>query len=74
MSSIKVEFKIGDFVYLITDLHQDRRIVTGIQITGAGTMYQLSLGSTVSWHQGIEITKEESIETKIGMNANPNNN
>lgn len=52
---------IGETVYLITDLEQLPRIVTGIIIRPSDHMYLLSSGIEETRHYEIEITKQKQI-------------
>jgi hypothetical protein len=58
---IENKFKMWDSVYLITDVDQKKRLVTAILIRGAGLMYELSCGSSTSWHHQNEISIEQDI-------------
>lgn len=54
---IDVEYNIGDIVYLKTDSEQKERIVTAIEIRHGGLLlYQLSSGTSTTYHYGIEIS------------------
>ena len=60
----KIEFNIEQVVYLKTDLEQRPRMVTGITLRPHNSVtYELAEGNNSSWHYGIEITKEKSINT-----------
>jgi hypothetical protein len=62
----KIEFNIGDIVYLKTDEEQHSRMVTSISLRPGGMVtYCLSFGSYESWHYGIEISDEQDIVKKI---------
>ena len=56
----KVNIKIGDIVYLITDDEQKERIVTSYTVYPTGIMYALSQGTNVSDHYVFEITRGKS--------------
>jgi len=59
---VSTEYSIGDIVYLKTDTDQDPRMITSVQILADNfCQYRLSLGSNVSWHTSIEISKEKSV-------------
>lgn len=55
------KFKIGDYVYLVTDKDQFKRIVTAIQVTQTGLLYRLCLERDESWHYDFEICAEKDI-------------
>ena len=56
---IKTKHSIGDFVYLITDEDQKKRIITGIIIRPSGVIYYVSCGEVETTHYDIEITKDK---------------
>jgi hypothetical protein len=66
------QFKLGEEVYLKTDEHQLKRIVTCLNIAG-GSMnsklisYELSQGDTHSDHYESEITKDLDKLSKLGL-------
>lgn len=55
------KFKIGDFVYLVTDIDQLPRIVTGYYIRLDSITYGLSFGSGESFHYDFEISSNKDI-------------
>ncbi len=58
----KLEFNIGDTVYLKTDIEQKQRIITSISLRPNGcVVYCIACVSTDTWHYGIEISKERDI-------------
>ena len=59
-------FKIGDYVYLKTDVDQYKRIVTGYTIrdNSEKVVYLLSLGTEETSHYQCEISTEEDIIIK----------
>lgn len=59
MKTIKIKFKLGDFVYLKTDKEQNKRIVIGVNIRPSGRLYELGYGSASSWHYELEISEEK---------------
>lgn len=69
MMLIDNKFNIGDFVYLITDIDQDRRLITGLRISTNSVLYQISIGSLTSEHYDFEITKERQFLEDL-MNNN----
>lgn len=60
------DFKIGDYVYLKTDVDQYKRIVTGYTIrdNSEKVVYLLSLGTEETSHYQCEISTEEDIILK----------
>lgn len=54
-------YSIGETVYLITDVEQLPRIITGIIIRPSHHMYLLSSGIEETRHFELEITKEKQI-------------
>ena len=60
------DFKIGDYVYLKTDVDQYKRIVTGYTVRDSSEkiVYLLSLGTEETSHYGCEISMEEDIILK----------
>jgi hypothetical protein len=58
----KIEFDIGQKVYLKMDNQQHERMVTGISLRpNRSVTYCLALGTTETWHYGIEIDDERDI-------------
>ena len=55
------KFKIGQEVYIKTDIDQKKRIVTSIIISRNEIQYQLSCGVESSWCYDFEISKEIDI-------------
>jgi len=54
----KIEFELGEMVYLKTDGLQRQRMVTGIVMRPETCLYSLSNGSQESNHYALEISKE----------------
>jgi len=55
------KLEISQEVYLKTDKDQLPRLVTSIQIKPSLLMYELSCGSSASWHYEFEITTEANV-------------
>jgi len=55
---IDTKFKIGDSVYLKTDIDQQKRLVTGYYIRMNSITYLLSCGVSESTHYDFEITED----------------
>jgi hypothetical protein len=65
MMVIDNQFNIGQFVYLITDVDQVRRIITAISIRGNNSIsYEVSLGTSCGFHYDFELSLEPDIITK----------
>lgn len=65
IKSIDLKFKIGQDVYLKTDVDQKTRLIVGINIKPDGINYELSCADTSSWHFDFEISKEKNILASI---------
>ena len=59
---MKKLFKLNELVYLITDVDQYERMVTGILEEENGYQYRLSLGDRTSWHYGSEIATSKDFK------------
>ena len=60
----KINFNIGYYVYLKTDIDQHKRIVTGYTVRFNEVTYLLSLGEDESTHYELEISHEIDILLK----------
>lgn len=58
---IETEYNIGDIVYLYTDPDQHQRMVTAITYRGEGVRYELSCGTTETYHMGVEISRTKNV-------------
>lgn len=61
---LKIEstFKIGEIVYLKTDVRQYERLVVRLQIIKGNVMYRVALGPDEgSWHYDFELSREKDI-------------
>lgn len=66
MMVIDNKYEIGQAVYLITDVYQSKRMVTGLLVRPGGNLiYELSVGKECSNHYDFEISDEENIEMKV---------
>lgn len=54
----KIEFELGEMVYLKTDGSQRQRMVTGVIMRPGVCLYSLSSGSQESNHYALEICRE----------------
>lgn len=61
MMLIDTKFKIGDVVYLQTDLDQQKRLITGINIRANSIVYLVSCGTVESYHYDFEISSEVDV-------------
>lgn len=58
----KIEFEIGQTVYLKMDNEQHGRMVTAISLRpNRSVTYCLAFGTTETWHYGIEIDDQRDI-------------
>jgi hypothetical protein len=58
----KIEYDLGQIVYLKTDNEQHGRMVTQITLRpNKSVMYALAFGSGETWHYSIEISNERDI-------------
>jgi len=58
---IDAKFKIGDTVYLQTDIDQQKRLITGINLRVNSIVYLLSCGTVESYHYDFEISSEVNV-------------
>jgi len=58
--------KIGDIVYLKTDIDKRPRIIIKYEVSPGGVYYQLGAGTELTWHYEIEF-QSEPVEKKIGF-------
>lgn len=61
---IELDFEVGQVVYLTTDKDQSKRIVTGILMRPNGVTYELTCGTTTSWHYAFEASVNQDIVIK----------
>lgn len=57
---IENKYNIGDVVFLLTDVEQLNRIITGIIIRPNSILYYVSCGSTETLHYDLEIILEKN--------------
>ncbi|MEY3499632.1 MAG: hypothetical protein RL308_1301 [Bacteroidota bacterium] len=57
---MKTKFNIEDIVFLITDVDQKPRIVTGLIIRKNSIIYYLTCGIDETTHYDFEIVKEKN--------------
>lgn len=60
--SIPEVFNERDQVYIINDIEQHKRTITGVYIGNESVIYYLTLGTEVSKHYAYEISKQKSYE------------
>lgn len=56
----KSKYKIGDVVFLITDVDQCQRIITGVLFRPNGVVYYVGFGSTETVHYEMEIAPNKN--------------
>jgi hypothetical protein len=62
MITVDNKYKLGELVYLKTDIDQSQRMVTGLKVCLTNeTLYELSCGTYVSWHYEFELSREKKI-------------
>jgi hypothetical protein len=64
MMVVDNKFSIGDYVYLVTDLDQLKRVVVSILITDGSLIYGLNCGMSFSEHSACEISDEVDVLIK----------
>lgn len=68
---INLAFANGETVYLLTDIQQQKRIVTGASIRGKYPnqliTYCLVLDSFESWHADYEISRKRNVAIATGI-------
>lgn len=65
MPNYTSKFGIGDDVFLKHDKDQAERMVVQVIFTAGGTRYSLMSGTTQSWHDEIEVSKDKDIVKKV---------
>lgn len=60
------KFSISDFVYLVTDPDQKKRIVTSIQILEKSLMYRVVFDTHETWHYEFELSSERNVILATG--------
>ena len=61
------EYEIGEFVYVVTDTEQKRRLITGILTEPNGKQYRLTVASHSDWFYAMEISRELCMITKLEL-------
>jgi len=56
---INNKFNFTDIVYLITDVDQKERVVTGFRVSNYDIVYELCCGEDESIHYDFEISSEK---------------
>ena len=67
-----LKFKLGEIVYLKTDIEQLIRVITEISISGNSmsdnvVIYELSQNDESSRHYSIEISRDKDIGINLGI-------
>lgn len=65
MTVIENKYQIGDFVYLVTDPDQEKRMVTGITVRVSGILYLISLGERETSHYEFELSDQANELVKV---------
>jgi len=58
---LELDYDIGDFVFLVTDSDQERRIVTEIRICPSGVVYSVAHGTDESEHYAVELSDTKQV-------------
>lgn len=61
---VEIDFEVGEFVYLITDPDQHKRVVCGIILRPTGLLYEVCHSVQTTIHYGFELSKEKDYKTK----------
>ena len=61
MMVIDPKYNIKEFVYLITDTEQRKRVVVGILVQENKILYELASGQDTSYHNDFEISKDKDV-------------
>lgn len=65
------EYRLKQTVFLVTDDDQKARIVSSITFSANGScQYQLSCGTTTSWHYACEMSSEKNLLSDVGSASN----
>lgn len=56
----KVDFKIAEIVYIITDPDQDKCIITGYMIDDTSVMYRVCKGASTNYYYGFELSTDKT--------------
>lgn len=70
--SYKFKYDLGDIVYLITDLDQLERMVTGIKIRPNGVIYSITHSTLETEHYELELTSTIDMIKHLGLYAENN--
>lgn len=73
MHTFKSIYGIGQTVYLVTDIEQRERMVTGVEFAASGAvLYILSCCLDTSRHYEMEISAEVNQEYRLGIEISRN--
>ena len=61
---IETKYELQQIIYLKTDIEQYKRMIVGINVRPTGIQYQLAFGSSVSWHDEMEMSEEVNLLVK----------
>ena len=60
--NLDIEYALGEFVYLVTDPDQFKRLVTGYYVSMDGTvMYEVALASMGSKYYADELSRDKDV-------------
>jgi hypothetical protein len=59
---VKIQFDIGDIVFLRTDPEQNERMITRFMVSKPSIEYEVVCGTEVSLHYGFELSKEKIVK------------
>jgi len=58
--SLESKYKLGEIVFLITDVEQKPRMVTGIIFRPSGVLYELACGDAETAHFEMELATDKN--------------
>lgn len=69
MAEFSSKYGLGDFVYIITDVAQDKYIVTGVFFTPIGVTYTIACGVNTHSLYEMEISSEKDNTLALGIST-----
>ncbi|VDH16723.1 Uncharacterised protein [Algoriella xinjiangensis] len=57
---MKAKFNLEEIIYLITDVDQKERIITGVLYEKNSIQYRVACGTDTSWHYEFELNTSKS--------------
>ena len=70
LTNIALEYKVGNIVYLKTDINQLPRMVIGYLLEPFNHQYKLVCGTEESYHYGFEIAPIKNLLQSLGIEQN----